>query len=231
GPVPGVRLVPGSVHAGWCGFGLLDVPLAVRRSAGRARVGRHERPPRPAAAAVGQRWGAGRGAPNGRVVTGLRRFVKGASPANTPTADTPTADTPTADTPPAGTPTAGTPPASPSPTAAPANSAIPATNTLPANGAVPTNAAAAVEKCEMCGAALAPTPGHIVDIEHRSPMCACRPCFLLFTHGNTAGGRYRAVPQRYLHDPDSPLTRAEWERLGIPVGSAFFLRAEATGLA
>jgi len=159
-------------------------------------------------------------------VTGLRRFVKGASPANTPTADTPTADTP-----PAGTPTAGTPPASPSPTAAPANSAIPATNTLPANGAVPTNAAAAVEKCEMCGAALAPTHGHIVDIEHRSLMCACRPCFLLFTHGNTAGGRYRAVPQRYLHDPDSPLTRAEWERLGIPVGSAFFLRGEATGLA
>jgi Family of unknown function (DUF5947) len=61
-------------------------------------------------------------------------------------------------------------------------------------------------------------------------MCACRPCFLLFTHGNTAGGRYRAVPQRYLHAPDNPLTRAEWERVGIPVGSAFFLRSEASGL-
>lgn len=87
-----------------------------------------------------------------------------------------------------------------------------------------------VEKCEMCGAALAPTHGHIVDIEHHSLMCACRPCFLLFTHGITAGGRYRAVPQRYLHDPDSPLTKAEWERLGIPVGSAFFLHSETTGL-
>lgn len=88
-----------------------------------------------------------------------------------------------------------------------------------------------VEKCEMCGAALAATHGHVVDIEHRSLMCACRPCFLLFTHGNSAGGRYRAVPQRYLHDPDRPLTGAEWERLGIPVGSAFFLRSEPAGLA
>jgi Family of unknown function (DUF5947) len=116
-------------------------------------------------------------------MTGLRRFVKGASPAGTSPVDAPT-------------PTAGTEP----------------------------------EKCEMCGAALAPTHGHIVDIEHRSLMCACRPCFLLFTPGNAAGGRYRAVPQRYLHDPDNSLTKAEWERVGIPVGSAFFLRSEATGL-
>jgi Fe-S cluster biogenesis protein NfuA len=115
---------------------------------------------------------------------------------------------------PPGASPAAPPPAAPPP-AAPPPAATPET---------------AVKKCEMCGTALAPTHGHVVDVEHRSLMCACRPCFLLFTHGNAAGGRYRAVPERYLHDPNGPLTRAEWEGLGIPVGSAFFLRSEATGL-
>jgi len=84
---------------------------------------------------------------------------------------------------------------------------------------------AATEKCEMCGIPLDERHGHVVDVEHRSLMCACRACFLLFTHDN-AGGRFRAVPDRYLYDPDRPLSAAEWESLGIPVGAAFFLRGE-----
>ncbi|MEV0384027.1 DUF5947 family protein [Nonomuraea sp. NPDC050643] len=81
------------------------------------------------------------------------------------------------------------------------------------------------ETCDLC-ASPAPEPhGHIVDLENRSLMCACRPCFLLFDRD---GGRFRAVPDRYLRG--QALTAGEWRRLGIPVGSAFFLRG-ASGVA
>ena len=60
-------------------------------------------------------------------------------------------------------------------------------------------------------------------------MCACRPCYLLFTHGQAGRGRYRSVPDRYLVDPDRPMTAAEWDMLDIPVGLAFFLRSSAAG--
>jgi hypothetical protein len=76
----------------------------------------------------------------------------------------------------------------------------------------------------MCGTPAGPEHGHVVDIENRSLMCACRACYLLFTRSDAGGGRFRAVPDRYRHDPRHPLTKAEWERLGVPVGSAFFLR-------
>jgi len=74
----------------------------------------------------------------------------------------------------------------------------------------------------MCGAPAGPEHGHVVDSEQRSLMCACRACYLLFTRPDA--GRFRSVPDRVLHDPDRPLSTAEWEGLGIPVGTAFFLR-------
>jgi hypothetical protein len=84
---------------------------------------------------------------------------------------------------------------------------------------------AATEKCEMCGTPVGERHGHVVDVEHRSLVCACRPCFLLFTR-DSATGRFRAVPDRYLYDPARPVTAAQWESLRIPVGAAFFLRGE-----
>jgi hypothetical protein len=82
------------------------------------------------------------------------------------------------------------------------------------------------ERCEMCGAEVVAEHGHLVDVEHRSLLCACRPCYLLFTQPAAGGGRYRAVPDRYLCDPEHPLTTVEWESLGIPVGATFFLRGD-----
>jgi hypothetical protein len=81
-----------------------------------------------------------------------------------------------------------------------------------------------VEMCELCGTPAGPRHGHVVDTGNRALMCACRACFLLFTRPDAGGGRYRAVPERYLHDQDRPLTAVEWEGLGIPVGAVFFLR-------
>jgi hypothetical protein len=83
------------------------------------------------------------------------------------------------------------------------------------------------EKCEFCAAGIGADHGHVADLERSSLMCACRPCYLLFTHGQAGRGRYRSVPDRYLADPDRPMTAAEWDVLEIPVGLAFFLRSSA----
>jgi hypothetical protein len=59
---------------------------------------------------------------------------------------------------------------------------------------------------------------HLVDLDTRRLMCACRPCYLLFTDEH-AHLRYRAIPDRYLA-VDSP-------DLEIPVGLAFLFRNSA----
>jgi hypothetical protein len=71
----------------------------------------------------------------------------------------------------------------------------------------------------MCGEQVPERHAHLVDTEQRSIGSACTACGLLFTR---PGGRYRTVPDRVRHDPDAPLTGAEWAELGIPVGIAFF---------
>jgi hypothetical protein len=81
----------------------------------------------------------------------------------------------------------------------------------------------------MCHAVLDDRHGHLVDTEKRSLACACRACYLLFTHEGAAGGRYRAVPERVGHDPDRPLTDADWNELQIPVALAFFFHNSALG--
>ena len=53
-------------------------------------------------------------------------------------------------------------------------------------------------------------------------MCVCRPCYLLFTREGAARGKFKAVPERYLYAPGLILTDAQWNRLQIPVGIAFF---------
>ena len=89
--------------------------------------------------------------------------------------------------------------------------------------------AAAEEKCEFCATGILAEHGHVADLEQSSLMCACRPCYLLFTHGQAARGRYRSVPDRYVVDPARPMTAAEWDVLEIPVGLAFFLLSSAAG--
>ena len=78
------------------------------------------------------------------------------------------------------------------------------------------------ENCEFCGAEIAEQHSHAVNTETRSLMCVCRPCYLLFTHEGAARGKFKAVPERYLYAPGLILTDAQWNRLQIPVGIAFF---------
>jgi hypothetical protein len=74
----------------------------------------------------------------------------------------------------------------------------------------------------MCREVLGGRHGHVVEIEKRSIACACRACYLLFTQGGAAGGRYRSVPEYVRHDPARPLADADWNELQIPVAMAFF---------
>jgi Family of unknown function (DUF5947) len=78
----------------------------------------------------------------------------------------------------------------------------------------------------MCGERVPERHAHLVDAERRSIGCACTACALLFTR---PGGRYLTVPDRVRHDPDAPLTSAEWAELAIPVGIAFFFVNSALG--
>ncbi len=78
------------------------------------------------------------------------------------------------------------------------------------------------ERCEFCGEGLADQHSHVVSVENRGLMCACRPCYLLFTNSAAAGGRYRAVPDRYVFLRDIQISSDQWDLLQIPVGIAFF---------
>jgi Family of unknown function (DUF5947) len=101
------------------------------------------------------------------------------------------------------------------------------------HGAQPGPAAATeasdVERCEMCRERLDGRHGHVVEIEKRSIVCACRACYLLFLSEGAAGGKYRSVPERVRYDPATPLLDADWNELQIPVAMAFFFVNSALG--
>lgn len=93
----------------------------------------------------------------------------------------------------------------------------------------PAVAAAPGERCEMCAEPIPAEHAHVVDVRERGLVCACRACYLLFTSQGAAGGRYRAVPERYRTVADFEMTPAQWESLQIPVAVAFFFRNSALG--
>jgi hypothetical protein len=85
------------------------------------------------------------------------------------------------------------------------------------------------ERCGLCGELVGSRHRHLVEMEHRSIMCACTACALLFTTEGAAGGRYQTIPADVRYDPAAPLTQAEWAELAIPVGMAFFFVNSALG--
>jgi Fe-S cluster biogenesis protein NfuA len=93
----------------------------------------------------------------------------------------------------------------------------PHASTAPAVSSAP---AAPSEHCELCAKPIGERHSHLVDVEKRTLLCACRPCWLLFT---TPGvGRYRAVPERTRSARDLVWTDAQWDQVQVPVDLAFF---------
>lgn len=81
----------------------------------------------------------------------------------------------------------------------------------------------------MCSDVLGHDHDHVVDRDRRDMVCACRACWLLFTSDGAGGGRYRAVPDRYVALDDFAIPESRWTELQIPVSIAFFFENTALG--
>jgi Family of unknown function (DUF5947) len=78
------------------------------------------------------------------------------------------------------------------------------------------------ERCDFCVVPIGPAHGHLIDLQARRIMCACRPCYLVMEPQGAAQGRYKAVPMRYVEVPELAVGAQEWEALQIPIALAFF---------
>jgi hypothetical protein len=85
------------------------------------------------------------------------------------------------------------------------------------------------ERCDMCTELIPERHEHVVTIESRSLLCTCRGCWLLFTPEGAGGGRYRAVPDRYVALEDLTLSGGTWDAFQIPVSAAFFFHNSSLG--
>jgi len=79
--------------------------------------------------------------------------------------------------------------------------------------------AGTVERCGLCGAAVAAGHRHVLEVREDTPMCVCTACTLLFERDGAGGGQYRLIPTRRLR-----LAGLSTEPLGVPVGIAFFVK-------
>jgi hypothetical protein len=83
---------------------------------------------------------------------------------------------------------------------------------------------AALERCELCGAAIPEEHRHVLELERRTVLCACRPCSILFDRGD---GHLRLIGDRRLSLADLDLSDLMWEELRLPVEVAFFVNRQA----
>jgi hypothetical protein len=84
-----------------------------------------------------------------------------------------------------------------------------------------------VERCELCGAALATEHPHLLEPSSRQLRCCCDACTILFS--DQQGGRYRRVPSRVEALPDFRMSDARWEDLHLPINLAFFVSSSTAG--
>jgi hypothetical protein len=89
--------------------------------------------------------------------------------------------------------------------------------------------AASEEQCELCAEPIAPEHRHLLDLETRRLLCACRACTILFDRSGAGGGHYRLIPDRVVALEDVEFDDVTWQSFGIPVDMAFFFHSSAAG--
>lgn len=87
----------------------------------------------------------------------------------------------------------------------------------------------AEEHCDLCGEPIPPEHRHLLEVTPRQIRCVCRPCSILFDRRGASQGIYRLIPERRLTLNDFRMSDAQWERLRIPVGMAFFINSTPDG--
>jgi hypothetical protein len=90
-----------------------------------------------------------------------------------------------------------------------------------ARSSVRSTGPASVERCELCAVPVPAEHRHVVNLDSRALLCACRPCSLLFEHPDVKLA-YRTIPDRHVALP--ALSRQDWDSLDVPVGLAFVFR-------
>jgi Family of unknown function (DUF5947) len=85
------------------------------------------------------------------------------------------------------------------------------------------------EVCELCTARVPREHRHLIDLDTRELVCACRACALLFDRTAAGNGHLRLVPSRRLVLEDFVMADELWERLRIPVEIAFFFAGSRAG--
>jgi Family of unknown function (DUF5947) len=81
----------------------------------------------------------------------------------------------------------------------------------------------------MCAEPIPPEHRHLLDLESRRLLCACRACTILFDRSGAGGGHYRLIPDRVVAVEDAGLDDQTWQGFGIPVEMAFFFHSSAAG--
>jgi hypothetical protein len=86
-----------------------------------------------------------------------------------------------------------------------------------------------LEHCELCSEPREAEHRHLLDLDTRQLLCACRGCSLLFDRPDAFEARYRLVPGRRLRLESFELDEQTWERLRLPVDMAFFFQNSSAG--
>ncbi len=76
----------------------------------------------------------------------------------------------------------------------------------------------AAERCELCGADIAPEHEHLFEPEARQVLCACHACGVLFDSRNL---KFRRIPRRVCRLEGFRCDDAQWARLNLPIDLAF----------
>jgi Family of unknown function (DUF5947) len=85
------------------------------------------------------------------------------------------------------------------------------------------------ERCDLCGEPVPAVHRHLIDVDDRRLLCACRPCTILFDHTGAGGGHFRLLPDRTRALAGFDLDDTLWRSLDIPVELAFFFYSSAAG--